>query len=352
MDASASPGIVFRSPAQAWQLDSTSSACSGCLKGFTLTRRRHHCRGCGRVFCHECTSQRVRFGGLKNPQRVCSDCLAAKNMHGNLPMAVAVPLSPGVLPADGAALNGPPIDIPVASLLARSEPSDAPAHSAASVPLGGEEKSGAPSFSGARSARGKMIELHAADQRNVISLSNGYTIERAVDVPLPMWRLLRSGVGDKPFVDTLRLHAGLLACDIDDIVWKGNIYVLTGAGLRLHGDRNMFGGSWMVSENACLPVSNPGSRGIVTHLHPCSAFLRKLRTIIDAKRQGSDPTLAAQRNREREAIFLQFCCARQDFKASRGHGPYTAAGLLAHQGHAFGSDFEFSLISPSWDITH
>jgi hypothetical protein len=25
---------------------------------------------------------------------------------------------------------------------------------------------------------------------------------------------------------------------------------------------------------------------------------------------------------------------------------------LAHQGHAFGSDFEFSLISPSWDITH
>jgi len=341
----ASPGSDSRSPAQAWQLDSTSSACSGCLKRFTFTRRRHHCRGCGRLFCHECTAQRVRFRGLgENPQRVCSDCLAAKNMHGNLPLAVAVPLSPGVLPADGAALkNSLHTALPLASLMATSEASGAAAHSAAPVRLGGDEKSDTTSFSDSRKfrslfdgfpffrSRGKIIELHAADERRIIALSNGYRMERVVDAAVPMWRLLRSGVGDKPFVDNLRLHAGLLSCDLNDVDWNGNIYVLAGAGLRLRGDRNTFRGSWKVSENACLPVLNSGSRGIVTHLHPCGAFLRKLQT------SGSPWS------RERKAIFLNFCCAHQVYKARRGRGARTAAGL-AHQGHAFGSDFEFSLM--------
>ena len=130
-----------------------------------------------------------------------------------------------------------------------------------------DEKSDTPSFSDSRKfrslfdgfpffrSRGKIIDLHAADERRIIALSNGYRMERAVDAALPMWRLLRSGVGDKPFVDNLRLHAGLLSCDLNDVDWNGNIYVLAGAGLRLRGDRNTFRGSWKVSENACLPVS-------------------------------------------------------------------------------------------------
>ena len=62
-----------------WIADHLAHACSqpACATPFTFTRRRHHCRACGRVFCDACTLQRVPMPALGYgavPQRVCSAC--------------------------------------------------------------------------------------------------------------------------------------------------------------------------------------------------------------------------------------------------------------------------------------
>lgn len=36
-----------------WVPDAEASHCYACATEFTLFRRRHHCRGCGRIFCAE-----------------------------------------------------------------------------------------------------------------------------------------------------------------------------------------------------------------------------------------------------------------------------------------------------------
>lgn len=44
----------------AWESNSSSSACTLCLKKFgRLVGRRHHCRHCGRLVCQSCSSQRL-----------------------------------------------------------------------------------------------------------------------------------------------------------------------------------------------------------------------------------------------------------------------------------------------------
>lgn len=43
-----------------WLPDSMAAACGGCHRPFRpLVRLRHHCRCCGRIFCHACSSAHV-----------------------------------------------------------------------------------------------------------------------------------------------------------------------------------------------------------------------------------------------------------------------------------------------------
>mgnify|MGYP001305723437 CR=1 FL=1 len=44
-------------PNSAWQPDSGASECPLCSQEFTTFKRRHHCRRCGRVVCHECSKR-------------------------------------------------------------------------------------------------------------------------------------------------------------------------------------------------------------------------------------------------------------------------------------------------------
>ena len=44
---------------QAWQPDSASYNCTRCKEAFTFFRRRHHCRACGGLFCHNCSTHLV-----------------------------------------------------------------------------------------------------------------------------------------------------------------------------------------------------------------------------------------------------------------------------------------------------
>ncbi|KAL3777474.1 hypothetical protein ACHAW5_007448 [Stephanodiscus triporus] len=66
--------------------DSMRSTCPGCNMGFTYTRRRHHCRLCGDVFCDPCSSTRTELPLVgkeyESPVRVCDLCARDVN-RGN-----------------------------------------------------------------------------------------------------------------------------------------------------------------------------------------------------------------------------------------------------------------------------
>ena len=70
----------FRGNASApsWDRDWDYSECLACEKPFTVLRRRHHCRGCGHIFCSKCTPSPKLLMPMnwntKLPQRVCITC--------------------------------------------------------------------------------------------------------------------------------------------------------------------------------------------------------------------------------------------------------------------------------------
>jgi len=57
-----------------WTDDKSSTQCTSCNKTFSLTLRKHHCRHCGSIFCHDCSSRTVTLAASKNPVRVCDGC--------------------------------------------------------------------------------------------------------------------------------------------------------------------------------------------------------------------------------------------------------------------------------------
>lgn len=58
-----------------WQPNKDSEECSLCAERFTMWRRRHHCRSCGRLCCDRCSRARlVPPRGASNPKRACDQC--------------------------------------------------------------------------------------------------------------------------------------------------------------------------------------------------------------------------------------------------------------------------------------
>ena len=60
-----------------WIPDERVSTCFDCKCTFSLFRRKHHCRSCGRIFCDACSVHRERIPHhfSPQPQRVCGSCL-------------------------------------------------------------------------------------------------------------------------------------------------------------------------------------------------------------------------------------------------------------------------------------
>uniref|UniRef100_A0A1A7WYP1 Lateral signaling target protein 2 homolog n=1 Tax=Iconisemion striatum TaxID=60296 RepID=A0A1A7WYP1_9TELE len=59
-----------------WVPDDACSSCIACKAPFTVIRRKHHCRSCGKIFCSRCSSHSAplpRYGQVK-PVRVCTHC--------------------------------------------------------------------------------------------------------------------------------------------------------------------------------------------------------------------------------------------------------------------------------------
>ena len=63
-----------------WLQDSSAVKCMNqtCLKSFGLTRRRHHCRGCGHIYCSACSVVHSDQEPLHYPmfcnERLCEEC--------------------------------------------------------------------------------------------------------------------------------------------------------------------------------------------------------------------------------------------------------------------------------------
>jgi hypothetical protein len=67
-----------------WLPDSAVSMCQLCSVQFTVTRRRHHCRACGQIFCSDCSSYLAPLR-YKNDKlgRVCQSCYESITDEGS-----------------------------------------------------------------------------------------------------------------------------------------------------------------------------------------------------------------------------------------------------------------------------
>ncbi|KAF3701633.1 Zinc finger FYVE domain-containing protein 16 Endofin Endosomal-associated FYVE domain protein [Channa argus] len=57
-----------------WVPDSKAPNCMNCYQRFTFTKRRHHCRACGKVYCALCCSRKCKLRYLEKEARVCVVC--------------------------------------------------------------------------------------------------------------------------------------------------------------------------------------------------------------------------------------------------------------------------------------
>ncbi|XP_049460380.1 zinc finger FYVE domain-containing protein 16 [Epinephelus fuscoguttatus] len=58
----------------AWVPDSEAPNCMNCYQRFTFTKRRHHCRACGKVYCAGCCNRKCKLKYLEKEARVCVVC--------------------------------------------------------------------------------------------------------------------------------------------------------------------------------------------------------------------------------------------------------------------------------------
>ncbi|NXB02914.1 ZFY16 protein, partial [Cnemophilus loriae] len=57
-----------------WVPDSEAPNCMNCRAKFTFTKRRHHCRACGKVFCGSCCKRKCKLQYMEKEARVCTGC--------------------------------------------------------------------------------------------------------------------------------------------------------------------------------------------------------------------------------------------------------------------------------------
>jgi len=70
-------GLPARMPIT-WIPDCRVKRCFNCAIDFSMFKRKHHCRSCGRIFCHSCSSYKVTpptYGDkAQGKQRMCAPC--------------------------------------------------------------------------------------------------------------------------------------------------------------------------------------------------------------------------------------------------------------------------------------
>uniref|UniRef100_S4R9P3 FYVE-type domain-containing protein n=1 Tax=Petromyzon marinus TaxID=7757 RepID=S4R9P3_PETMA len=61
---------------QVWLKDQDATNCKLCEKEFSISRRKHHCRNCGEIFCNSCSDNELPLPSSPKPVRVCDLCHA------------------------------------------------------------------------------------------------------------------------------------------------------------------------------------------------------------------------------------------------------------------------------------
>ncbi|XP_028318709.1 zinc finger FYVE domain-containing protein 16 isoform X2 [Gouania willdenowi] len=70
-------GKQLGSKQPSWVPDAEAPNCMNCKQRFTFTKRRHHCRACGKVYCAVCCNRRCKLRYLQKEARVCVQCFDA-----------------------------------------------------------------------------------------------------------------------------------------------------------------------------------------------------------------------------------------------------------------------------------
>ena len=59
-----------------WEHEDDVTNCRGCDVVFSMTKRKSHCRKCGRIFCTDCCSSTIEFGTNKRQYKACGECVS------------------------------------------------------------------------------------------------------------------------------------------------------------------------------------------------------------------------------------------------------------------------------------
>lgn len=82
---SAKHAILSKSVSPKWTDDEDAAECMLCAIPFTLFRRRHHCRRCGKCVCKVCAPpdncRPILEWGMMDPVRHCKDCYTNPMLH-------------------------------------------------------------------------------------------------------------------------------------------------------------------------------------------------------------------------------------------------------------------------------
>jgi hypothetical protein len=76
LDEEKEKSLKFNMLRAVWQSDADVIVCPTCGGRFGLTKRRHHCRSCGGIYCDSCSTKRtvVPHFKIEQPVRVCDIC--------------------------------------------------------------------------------------------------------------------------------------------------------------------------------------------------------------------------------------------------------------------------------------
>eukprot|EP01138_Halocafeteria_seosinensis_P012702 gb/GECG01012978.1/.p1 GENE.gb/GECG01012978.1/~~gb/GECG01012978.1/.p1 ORF type:complete len:740 (+),score=108.84 gb/GECG01012978.1/:1-2220(+) len=71
------PGVPNYGDQEEWVPNDSVNRCSVCCQEFSVSSRKHHCRACGRVVCHDCSKHEVPLPefGYWHKVRQCDDCV-------------------------------------------------------------------------------------------------------------------------------------------------------------------------------------------------------------------------------------------------------------------------------------
>jgi hypothetical protein len=70
--------------APVWVQDIASKECQKCGDKFTLLKRRHHCRMCGSLVCHSCSTNRAHIPTETKMVRVCDPCIMKMKLQSGV----------------------------------------------------------------------------------------------------------------------------------------------------------------------------------------------------------------------------------------------------------------------------